>query len=114
MRAIILVLLVSTGLGCANANDLIGAAYLTQTTIANSVADECGNTAPGGPCVATSAIDTGLKEDIKRMLEQADRYTDDAARLAAAGNRSDALSRLELATNLLDELEQILIERGIE
>lgn len=102
--------------GCAgiNANDVVGAAYAAQNTVTQSILDECQNSTPGGPCVAGSAISTEDKAEAKAILDLADRYTDDAWALVQAGDSGKGLTLLERATSLLDRIEDLLIERGVE
>jgi hypothetical protein len=102
--------------GCSNlnVNDVIGGAYEAQRVIAESIADECGNSTPGGPCVPGSAISTEDKAIARSSLDLADRYTDAAFELAKAGKAGESLTVLQRASNVLDQLEQFVIQRGIE
>lgn len=114
-----LLLIIATGLvlsGCAgaNVNTILGGAYAAQTTLAKAVLAECGNTVPGGDCLPESAISTADKESVKAGLAVADAYTDEARLLVTAGSVDEALTLLERATKILDQLEQILIARGVQ
>lgn len=100
--------------GCQNSNvyDVIGGAYEAQRVLAESIHQECGNAVPGGACVASSAISTDQKNAARAALDRVDEYTDAAKRLADAGSGGEALTVLQRATALLDEIERMLIEWG--
>lgn len=103
--------------GCANFQNAVGAAYLARTTIAEAVTEECGNSAPDGPCAPESAISTADKDRVKAYLVQAGDYLADARAIEAgrAGvNCSDKWACLNAANGVLDAVERILIERGVE
>lgn len=115
MRAAILLLIVSLTVACKglNTGDLIGGAYALEKTITQTILAECGNTVPGGPCKPGSLISTEDKDSAKLKLTEANGWIDEANVLHYAG-KPGAGTLLERATNVLNELEMFLLERGVE
>lgn len=117
MRLLILSALLLAGCASTSFQDAIGAAYLTRTTVAEAVQRECGNTVPDGPCSPESAISTADKQRVKAMLVEVGGYLADA-RAIEAGRQgmscSDKWACLEAASGVLDAVERILTERGMQ
>lgn len=112
----LLAVLVLAGCASMNFNDALGAAYLTRTTLAETITAECGNTVPDGPCVPGSVISTEDKQAAKEALVKAGSYLADARAIQQGGKGlecSDKWECLEAADGVLDALQRVLIERGV-
>ncbi len=117
LLAMLLVTLMLTGCvgagGQRSIGNSIGASYLTVQTLADAIRLECGNVAPGGECTPDSVITTAEKENFKHWIGNALASIDSAHQLYEAGNEAPAGAKLQIALGILQELETILLTRGL-
>jgi len=75
-------------------------------TVAQTVRELCGNTAPDGPCLASAVIDTGKKNQLKDTLSRALaslRLANQAYEADEAVEAEDRLTRAQLLLTLIRE-----------
>jgi hypothetical protein len=89
--------------------DMLGSAYMTVDTVADTVYRRCQNTFPTGPCAEYALISTEQKEDVRETLEHVLDALDAARALYLEDKADEAYLALAQAQRLLAAVERSLV-----